>query len=100
MKFMYYLEVSSIEKVYFQADNAEVFEATLDIHSEEGDIVETRKLAFPLSTSEKEMTTEFEKFINNYNAEKQMAEENKERDAMHAEADKTIENLTGTKFSV
>lgn len=95
---MFTVQVSDVSKIYSQADNAEVFEVTLKI-AKDGEEVEERKLAFPLSTPEDTMNEEIQKFINQYQAEAKMAEENAEKDKIEAQATETMANLKGAEFA-
>lgn len=97
------LKVISITKEYQQAENATVLEITAEIFNKVSnhdgtpvnEVIETRKFAFPMGTSEEELKGELKKFIDNYNAELESAKENAEQIEAEKVADATIAAVTG-----
>jgi hypothetical protein len=88
------VKVSNIQKLDVQADNSTILDVALQVY--DGDkLLETRKLGFPLGTTVEDLKAEVDKFRANYNNERAQAEQNAERDAEHATADKTIEEAVG-----
>lgn len=96
---MYTLKVDNIDKTYFQSQKGDVLELTATILDDDGAEVEQRRLSFDLSIDQEELESELQKFINNYNQEMKIKQENVERDAVYAKADETIKNLTGLELS-
>lgn len=92
--------VNSIKKDVDQATNVDFLDVEIGIYKasdeqEEAELVETRKLSFPLNTTDEEMKVELQKYMDTYNSDFKLAQDSKEHDAAHAQADKVIESMTG-----
>ena len=69
---MYSATIKSIEKTVFQVDNQTYLAVELEI-LKDGELVETRKLAFPLDTSEEAITAELAKYVATYADDQRLA---------------------------
>lgn len=61
-------------------------------------VVESRRLAFPLEATEKEIEAELKKFVELYASEKETEQERKEQDQKNTKANEKIANLVGKKI--
>lgn len=61
-------------------------------------VIETRKYAYPIGTSEEVIKESLAKTLDGYKAEMAAAEENKGRDELNKQADEVIASLTGIEF--
>jgi uncharacterized protein involved in exopolysaccharide biosynthesis len=91
---MFIGKIKSVKKAIAQVDNSEFLDVEVEISKDE-EVVEVRKLAFPLNAVEKEIKAELKKYMKTYNSDFELAEASKERDKAHANADKVIEKMTG-----
>lgn len=91
------LKVVKVEKIDIQAENETKLDITIEL-SEDGQVLEERKLNFPLETSKEAIKEELQKFLDTYNLERVQMAENAARDAAHAQADEAIEELTGLEL--
>jgi len=94
---MYSATIKSIEKTVFQVDNQTYLAVELEI-LKDGELVETRKLAFPLDTSEEAITAELAKYVATYADDQRLAEESAKVDAANKAADELIAKLSGTEI--
>lgn len=95
---MYSIEIKTVRKIYSQADNGYVFDVTFDIKLED-EVVETRKLGYPLETTLDEIKEDIQKYLHTYSGEQKSKVENEKRDKVEKEADATIDALTGAEFT-
>lgn len=93
---MYKLKVHSAIKTFFQAQDKYVLEVECHIFKNDSPKkFEIRKLAFPLDISEKKLQNELKKYIDQYNAEQKMFEENREKDKIAKQSDEVIKSVEG-----
>lgn len=92
------LKVLKVEKFEVQAENATKLDVTVEL-SEEGQVLEERKLNFPLDITKEDLKSELQKFIDTYNSDRALAAANAELDAAHAKADEVIAEFTGLELS-
>lgn len=78
-------------------DGSEFLEAHLEIKNGK-DVVEVRKFAYPLETTEEEITADLEKFMATYESDIALAAETKVSDKLNTKAEKTIQGLTGKQI--
>ena len=91
----YTLKVIAIRKDQAVHDGSRFFDVHFNILDEDGKVVEDRRLGYDISVGSKNIKSELEKFINAYNKEKQLAEDNKEVEAENKKADKVMANMEG-----
>lgn len=97
---MFKLKVNSAVKTFFQANDAYVLEVEFSIFKEEepDKVIEIRKLAFPLDITKKKLQNELQKYIDQYNVEQKMFEENKEKDKVAKQSDEVIKSIEGIEL--
>lgn len=88
------ITIKEIAKEMVVADNKEQLAVTIAI-LEDGEEVQTRKVGYPLDTSEKEIKTELAKALETYLSDKEVGERSAKLEESNKKADKTIKNLTG-----
>ena len=91
-------KIKEITKFTLQADNQTYLDVAVEIYNEAGEVVETRKLGFPLDAGSEQIEAEVTKFIATYNADSVLAEQSKKVDAAHKTADEAIASLTGKEI--
>lgn len=94
---MYTANIKSIEKTIFQVDNQTYLAVELEILND-GELVETRKLAFPLDTSEEAITAELAKYVATYADDQRLAAESAKVEAANKAADELITKLSGKEI--
>jgi len=88
-------KIKSITKYDSQADNGTYLDVEIGILDTEGKELETRRLSFPLGTTEGTITAEVKKYLSTYASDKELAVKSAKVEAAHREADKAIKDLTG-----
>lgn len=92
---MYTSLITTADKATLQEDGSMFLDVAFEIKNAEGKVVDTKRLAFPLDTDSDALVAEIQKYTANYAAEVENTVKNEERDAIYAEADKTIETIVG-----
>lgn len=95
---MYTGKIKKIEKFILQADNQTYLDVEVDV-LKDGEIVETRKLGFPLDTGNEEIEAQVKKFIETYASDQALAEQSKKVEAANKKADEAIASLTGKEIN-
>lgn len=93
------LKVREIQKIDVQADNSTQLDAICELREGET-LIEERRLSFPLGTTQAQLKEELTKFLETYNADRDLAAKNAELDAQHAQADETIAELSGFELTL
>lgn len=97
-KNMYTSIITSVEKQTLQEDGSMFLDVEFTINQED-EVIDTKRLAFPLDTSSDEILDEIEKYTAAFSAEQEAMAVNEERDAVYAQADATIEELIGQEVT-
>ena len=87
-------KIKSIKKDILIETGEDFFDVKIEI-SEGEEIVEVRKLAFPLESSSEFIKGEVKKYIKTFNADKILAKKSKEKEELNSQADEVIEDLEG-----
>lgn len=90
------LFVKNITKEHSIEDNETYLNVEVEISKIEGEkeaLLETRKLGFPLHTTQEELVAELKKFKATFGSDMELAEKNAALDALHAQADETINSV-------
>ncbi len=96
---MYSLTIKSVSKATLQEDNSQFLDAELDI-LEDGELVETKRLGFPIDASADDVEAECEKYLETYVSDLKNAERSKEVEEKEKQADETIKELTGKEINL
>lgn len=91
--------ITSANKSILQEDGSEFIDVAFDVVDEEGTVADSKHLAFPLDTSADDIQKDVAKYVSTYEADLTSKEANKERNAMLAQADATIEEIVGKEIS-
>lgn len=67
--------------------------------NQDDEVIDTKRLAFPLDTASEDILDEVQKYTDAYSAEQEAMAVNEERDAVYAQADATIEELIGQEVT-
>lgn len=73
----------------------EFLDVTVDFHTEDGEVLETRKLGYPLGTTADEIKEDLAKAVATFEQERAQAEVQKEVDAADEQANEVIADLEG-----
>lgn len=73
----------------------EFLDVTVDFHTEDGEVLETRKLGYPLGTTADEIKADLAKAVATFEQERAQAEVQKEVDAADEQANEVIADLEG-----
>lgn len=73
----------------------EFLDVTVDFHTEDGEVLETRKLGYLLGTTADEIKEDLAKAVATFEQERAQAEVQKEVDAADEQAQEVIEDLEG-----
>lgn len=95
---MYTSTITTADKATLQEDGSMFLDVAFEIKNAEGEVVDIKRLAFPLDTDSDLIVAEIQKYTANYAAEIENKEANAERDAEYAVADKTIETIVGVEI--
>ena len=95
---MFKLKVGTIKKEHSIPDNKDYLKVSVSVMLGD-EVVEVRHLGFDLDLDKEGLSKELQKFIDNYNSEKEMANANAEADAKDAEIVAMSEELEGLEFS-
>jgi hypothetical protein len=96
---MYSLTIKSVTKATLQEDNSQFLDVELDI-TEDGDLVDTKRLGFPIDMSSEDIEAECEKYLETFVSDLQNAERSKVVEAKEKQADETINELTGKEINL
>ncbi len=96
---MYSLKIKSVSKGVLQEDNSQFLDVELDF-LQDGELVETKRLGFPMDTSSDDIEEECEKCLEMYVKDLQNAERSKEVEEIEKQADETIKELTGKEINL
>lgn len=92
---MYTAKIKDIKKDVIQATQTPFLDVEVQILNEKEKVVESRKFAYALDTSPKEIKADVKKYLALFQEEKETEEKNKEVVALHKKADATIASLKG-----
>jgi hypothetical protein len=92
-------KILSATKTTLQEDGSEFLDIAFEIRNEDGEVLDTKRRAFPLDTPAETIQTEIAAFVSVFESDRANAEKNKERDAIHAKADKTIDEIVGKEVA-
>lgn len=95
---MYTSLITNAEKATLQEDGSMFIDVEFVLKKDD-EVIDTKKLAFPLGTLSEEILAEVEKYTANYAAEENLREKNAERDAEYAVADNTIDEIIGQEIT-
>ena len=96
---MYTSIITSVEKQTLQEDGSMFLDVEFTINHD-AEVIDTKRLAFPLDTASDVILAEVQAYIAAYEAEQLAKAENEERDAAYAQADATIEELIGQEVTI
>lgn len=91
--------ITTATKTTLQEDGSEFLDVAFEISNEDGEVLDTKRRAFPLDTPAEQIQADVAAFVSVFESDKQHAEANKERDAIHAKADETIEEIVGKEIA-
>lgn len=94
--------ITKANKTTLQEDGSEFLDIEFDLIEGEGKdatVIDTKRRAFSLDTPAEDIQKEVAAFAVAFQGDRDAAERNKGRDAIHAKADETIEVLLGKKES-
>lgn len=91
--------ITTANKVTLQEDGSEFLDIEFNILNDADEVIETKRRGFALDTPGEDIQAEIAAFVSTYEADLAHAEANKERDAIHAKADATIEALVGAEIA-
>lgn len=94
---MFTAKIKDIKKDVLQATQEPFLDVEVEILNEKGKVAETRKYAYPLGTPAKDIKRDVENMLESYHSDLESKEASKEKDSLHAKADKTIEALKGVE---
>lgn len=94
---MHKLRIKAISKDDSLSENKKVLTVELEIVLDK-EVVETRKLSFPMEIKEKDLKAELAKYLETYKADLKLAEVSKVNESREKNADKIIENLVGAEI--
>lgn len=94
------LRIKSIVKAYNQSDNHRFLDVTIELYNPETEeskeeVVEERKLAFPIGSTIGEIKAELTKYKETYNLDLERSIKQNELDKVEEEVDQTISALEG-----
>ena len=89
--------ITSAERQRDIANNTDFIDVAFDI-SDGNSVIESRRLAFTLTFSEKQIQDELKKFITLYSSEKETEDERREQDKQNTTANEIIAGLVGKKI--
>lgn len=89
--------ITSVERQRDIANNTDFIDVAFDILDGKS-VVESRRLAFPLDFTEKQIQDELKKFIVLFASEKATEDERRDQDQQNTTANKTIAGLVGKKI--
>lgn len=92
--------IKEIGKGRIQQTGEEFLDVAFDLVDNDGNVVMTRKLGFPLDATKETIVGELAKFVSAHESDKAHAERIAESEARHAAADETIAELTGQSVEV
>lgn len=96
---MYTSLITTADKVTLQEDGSMFLDVAFEIRNEGGEVVDTKRLAFPLDADSDSIVAEIQNYTANYAAEVENKDKNAERDAEYAVADATIETIVGVEVN-
>lgn len=91
--------ITTANKATLQEDGSEFLDIEFQIFNDADEVIETKRRGYPLDTPGEEIQADVAAFVTTYEADLANAEANKERDALHAKADQTIEALVGAEVA-
>ena len=94
---MFTAHIKDIKKDTVQATGEQFLDVEVELLNGKK-VVDTRKYAYPLGTSQEVITADIEKLLILTEDEAKQAELQKEEVALHATADETIEALKGSEI--
>lgn len=89
--------ITSVTKETLVEDGSQFLDVTFDI-LENGEVIATRKLGFPLGTPEDEIAEEVKRTAQGYKADIALFESRKDQEAADKQADIIIESLTNKEI--
>lgn len=92
-------KINSISKLTSQVDNQVYLDVEFDIVADD-EVVETRRLGFPLGTSSENIEEDLKKYVETYFHDQELAEQSKEVEEANRVADETITTLEGKEIEV
>lgn len=85
-------------KEFVQDSNRDQIFLVVKVSNSIGKTVETRRFGYDLDTSEDEIKTDLDKFIQNYTNEYRFGLKQKVEDIAHEQADEVIDSLKGLEL--
>ena len=96
---MYSIKIQSVEKSSYVQTGEDFLDVTVGIYDGKK-IVDTRKYGYAIEATKEDILADLQKVVETYSLEQETKVEQAEVDARYAQADETIESLTGEKISL
>lgn len=96
---MYSIKIQSVEKSSYVQTGEDFLDVTVGIYDGKK-LVDTRKYGYAIEATKEDILADLQKVVETYSLEQETKVEQAEVDARYAQADETIESLTGEKISL